>query len=306
MFKLAVAGSVAALAAASNHPINQDVVDHIKKHADTWVPLEVHENPLANLSVAEVFGLLGSKVGGDAPNGNYKTPELRADIPANYDLRAESTCVHPIRDQGACGSCWAFAATEALSDRICLASGGRVDVVLSPEYMISCDEGNMGCNGGYLNKAWDFLEKTGAPVDSCFEYTQVEGDCPAGYCPDGGNFKAYKCKKNSIVNAKNAKQIQSAILDGGPLETGFQVYKDFMSYKSGIYKKTSPFWDYLGGHAVKIIGWGNENGTNYWLAANSWSERWGENGFFRIAFGQVGFDSDTYACEPELDTAFLA
>jgi cathepsin B len=58
--------------------------------------------------------------------------------------------------------------------------------VLSPEYMISCDEGNMGCNGGYLNKSWDFLERTGVPVDSCFEYLQVEGECPVNSCPDGG------------------------------------------------------------------------------------------------------------------------
>ena len=89
------------------------------------------------------------------------------------------------------------------------------------------------------------------------------------------------------------------------METGFQVYKDFFSYKSGIYKKTSPFWDYAGGHAVKIIGWGNEAGTNYWIAANSWGPKWGENGFFKIAFGQCGFDSDVYACEPQVDSVFL-
>jgi len=89
------------------------------------------------------------------------------------------------------------------------------------------------------------------------------------------------------------------------METGFQVYKDFFNYKTGIYKKTSPFWDYAGGHAVKIVGWGNESGTNYWIAANSWSANWGENGFFKIAFGQVGFDSDVYACTPEHVESFL-
>jgi len=232
--------------------------------------MEVHENPLANKSVEEIFGLLGTQIGG-ASNGNYLTPAINADIPANYDERVEhKNCVHAIRDQGSCGSCWAFAATEALSDRICIASHGKSDVVLSPEFMISCDNGNMGCQGGYLNKAWEFLEHTGAVVESCQSYTAVEQSCPKDSCEDGSHFQLHKCAKNSIVNARNAKQIQSAILEGGPMETGFQVYKDFFSYKTGIYKKTSPFWDYAGGHAVKIVGWGNENGTNYWICANSW------------------------------------
>jgi len=89
------------------------------------------------------------------------------------------------------------------------------------------------------------------------------------------------------------------------METGFQVYKDFFNYKTGIYKKTSPFWDYAGGHAVKIVGWGNENGTNYWICANSWSSTWGEQGFFKIKFGEVGIDSDVYACTPEVHHEFL-
>lgn len=189
MFKLAVVGTVAAVASASSHPVNQDIVNQIKKEASTWTPFEAHENPLSNLSVGEIFGLLGAKVGGSGENTQYQAPTVAADLPANFDTRTEyEGCVHAIRDQGSCGSCWAFAATEALSDRFCIASGNKVDVVLSPEYMISCDEGNMGCNGGYLNKAWDFLESTGAVEDSCFEYTAVEGTCPASSCPDGGRF----------------------------------------------------------------------------------------------------------------------
>lgn len=71
-----------------------------------------------------------------------------------------------------------------------------------------------------------------------------------------------------------------------------------MNYKSGIYHYTGG--DKLGGHAVKIIGWGSENGVNYWICANSWSTKWGMNGFFNIEFGQVNIDSSTYACKPQL------
>jgi cathepsin B len=82
------------------------------------------------------------------------------------------------------------------------------------------------------------------------------------------------------------------------METGFTVYQDFMNYKSGVYKHVSG--NVLGGHAVKIVGWGQENGTNYWICANSWGTSWGENGFFRIAWGQCGIDSAVYGCAPQL------
>jgi cathepsin B len=157
MFKLAVVGTVAAMASAKFHPVNHDMVNEIKQKATSWVPHEVHENPLAKLSVEEINGLLGAKVGPipDGEEGPFPEPEEPTSVPATFDSRSQwPGCVHAIRDQGQCGSCWAFAATEALSDRFCIASGGRTNVVLSPEDMVSCDKSNMGCNGGYLDRAW--------------------------------------------------------------------------------------------------------------------------------------------------------
>lgn len=69
-------------------------------------------------------------------------------------------------------------------------------------------------------------------------------------------------------------------MTNGPVETGFTVYSDFMSYRGGIYEQNS--YSALGGHAVKIVGWGVEDGTDYWIVANSWGPSWGEEGFFRI------------------------
>lgn len=154
----------------------------------------------------------------------------------------------------------------------------------------------MGCNGGILPWAWSYLTNTGAVADSCFPYTSDKGTVPtcAKSCVDGSEFKKYKCKKNSVVQATNVNAIKAEIQKNGPMETGFTVYEDFMNYKSGIYKHTTG--NQLGGHAVKIVGWGN----GYWIAANSWSEKWGENGFFNIAFGECGIDSAVYACQPDL------
>jgi len=80
------------------------------------------------------------------------------------------------------------------------------------------------------------------------------------------------------------------------METSFNVYSDFMNYKSGIYQHTSGYLE--GGHAIKILGWGVEGGVDYWICANSWGTSWGEDGFFRIAYGECGIDSAVYGCTP--------
>jgi len=82
------------------------------------------------------------------------------------------------------------------------------------------------------------------------------------------------------------------------METMFEVYEDFMNYKSGVYKHVTG--TFQGNHDVKVLGWGTEGRVNYWLAANSWGPDWGENGFFRIAEGECNFDSALYACAPAL------
>ena len=193
MFKLAVVGTLAVAATASpTHPITDDIVQDIKMKATTWQPHEVDENPLTKLSAGQVYGLLGAKL--QAPVG-YTAPKV-VSVPASFDSRTQfGGCVHEIRDQQRCGSCWAFGATEALSDRFCIASGGSTNVVLSPENMVECDHSDMGCQGGWLDNAWEYLESTGAPTDSCQPYTAGSGVASAckNYCTNGETFKSYKC-----------------------------------------------------------------------------------------------------------------
>ena len=89
--------------------------------------------------------------------------------------------------------------------------------------------------------------------------------------------------------------LQKEIMTNGPIEVAFQVYQDFMSYTSGVYQHTSG--QLLGGHAVKMLGWGEDNGTPYWIIANSWGESWGQEGFFWILRGQdeCGIESNGVA-----------
>ncbi|EPB72624.1 papain family cysteine protease [Ancylostoma ceylanicum] len=83
---------------------------------------------------------------------------------------------------------------------------------------------------------------------------------------------------------KDEKKIRQEIYKNGPVVAGFDVYTDFLHYKKGIYVHTSGYKS--GAHAVKVIGWGRENGTDYWLIANSWNSDWGDNGYFRILRGK--------------------
>lgn len=156
----------------------------------------------------------------------------------------------------------------------------------------------MGCNGGFLSLAWRFFEKTGLPSEECVAYTSNKGkvrDCPAT-CDNGSELALHRVRNvRSYFSAEDAKL---DILTNGPIETGFTVYEDFMAYESGVYKHVTG--SVLGGHAVKVFGWGVENGVKYWLAANSWTEKWGDNGFFKIEEGQCNFESQMIAGDPIL------
>ncbi|EYB95942.1 hypothetical protein Y032_0154g2957 [Ancylostoma ceylanicum] len=122
---------------------------------------------------------------------------------------------------------------------------------------------------------------------------QCEHKCQDGYPKSYKDDKIFGKKAYALPNSVSA--IQRDILKNGPVVAAFTVYEDFMHYKGGIYKHTAG--DEQGGHAVKIIGWGSENGVPYWIIANSWNSDWGENGFFRMIRGEddCGIEEDVVA-----------
>jgi len=117
---------------------------------------------------------MGTKRGEPA---GFPAPIIHDTPPTEFDSRTQwPDCIHPIRDQAQCGSCWAFGASEALSDRFCIASNTHVNVVLSPEDLVACNTKiNQGCNGGYLPVAWEYMEINGLVADSCMPYTSAAG-----------------------------------------------------------------------------------------------------------------------------------
>ncbi|XP_056269550.1 cathepsin B [Pseudoliparis swirei] len=253
------------------------------------------------------------------------------ELPANFDCREQwPNCptLKEIRDQGSCGSCWAFGAVEAISDRVCIHSNAEVSVEISSEDLLSCCEScGMGCNGGYPAAAWVFWTSeglvSGGLYDShigCRPYTippcehHVNGSRPSctgesGHTPkcisrcEPGYTPSYKVDKHfgktSYSVLSDEAQIQSDIYKNGPVEGAFTVFEDFVLYKSGVYQHVSG--SVLGGHAIKILGWGVEDGVHYWLCANSWNTDWGDNGFFKILRGSnhCGIESEIVAGIPK-------
>nr|BAF43801.1 Longipain [Haemaphysalis longicornis] len=268
-------------------------------------------------------------------NHKYRLPEIEIDtsnvqIPDHFDSRHrwhDCPTIREIRDQGSCGSCWAFGAVEAMSDRHCIHSGAKNIVHLAADDVLSCCMScGSGCNGGFPGAAWSYwVHKgivTGGNYDSdegCMPYPikacdhHVNGTlgpcdksipptprcvrmCRKGYNVDFADDKHYGKKSYSVPS--NVTQIQVEIMTNGPVEADFTVYADFPLYKSGVYQRHTD--QALGGHAIRLLGWGVEKGVPYWLAANSWNTEWGDKGFFKILRGsdECGIEDDVVAGIP--------
>lgn len=212
-----------------------------------------------------------------------------ANLPLAFDARTQwPNCISAIREQDQCAASWALGAVDTLNDRLCIASNGAYTFELSPQYVLSCDATSLGCNGGDLFQAWNFLVSNGTTTEQCVPYAGEDEACPAE-CAEGSDFETYTATQGSLSFFPNPKSIQVEIMTNGPVSALMTVFEDFLYYDGGIYQQTSG--SFLGGLAVKIVGWGQENDVDYWIVANSWGSSWGENGYFRIAFKECAIDS---------------
>uniref|UniRef100_UPI00358F1BEA cathepsin B isoform X1 n=1 Tax=Myxine glutinosa TaxID=7769 RepID=UPI00358F1BEA len=258
---------------------------------------------------------------------------FQPELPKEFDSRTawpHCPTIREIRDQGICGSCWAFGAVESISDRFCIHSKGKVNVHISAEDLLSCcDYCGMGCNGGFPASAWEFWTRSGlvtggnyASKQGCRPYTfppcehhingsrpqcttergdtpECKHKCSTGYSPSYEKDKYFGERSYSV--GSNEEQIRTEIYLNGPVEADFSVYGDFLHYKSGVYQHVAG--SLMGGHAIRLLGFGEEGGTPYWLAANSWNTDWGNRGFFKILRGndECGIESDIVAGSPKLE-----
>lgn len=145
--------------------VETDIIKFMKNHS-SWIPSWLKPSPLTKSS---------------------SHPDLYA--PATFDARTQwGTCIHDVRDQQYCGSCWAFGAAGFLEDRLCIDSNGEIDVILSPQYLVSCSFENIGCGGGWQTTSIDFLMSDGLPTETCLPYTSENDFCTNTCTTKGEKF----------------------------------------------------------------------------------------------------------------------
>lgn len=214
---------------------------------------------------------------------------------AEYDARdawpedGQCQIATNILDQKSCGSCYAFAAAAAMSYRLCMQRQAGWNMVINPQELMDCS--GSGCSGGDPLETMMAARTKPAINNWCEEYTgtlQTCGTtCPAGvdvYATDKTGYRT-GFDIDSLSGADRQKRIDEGVLlmqkelfENGPFPVAFKCYDDFFAYKSGIYTVSSTYGSsvHAGGHAVILIGWGEENGIPYWLIQNSWGANVGE------------------------------
>jgi cathepsin B len=286
------------------------IAEEINAMKTTWTAEAPGRFHKVTLETAK--SLMGTKM-----DKNSDLPQINHDgvqAPDSFDARdAWPKCesLKEVRDQATCGSCWAFGAVEAMSDRICIASGQTDQTRISAEDLLDCCYScGMGCNGGYPSSAWSYFKSTGLVTGNlygdktyckaysmkpCAHHTNSTKYDPCGpslptppckkTCADGSGrtYNDDKRKGKSAYSVTGENNMKAELSTKGPIEVAFSVYDDFLTYKSGVYQHKKG--QMLGGHAVKAIGYGTENGVKYWLIVNSWNESWGDNGTFKILRG---------------------
>jgi len=193
--------------------------------------------------------------------------------------------VTPVKNQGQCGSCWAFSATGSLESFYALQNKLKGDDLkqFSEQELVDCSgaQGNEGCGGGLMNYAFDYVIKNKIAIEEEYPYRAKNMKCKADKTKTRYTLAEYKTLTKETANVEElAKLIKTQ-----PISVAFEVQEDFFDYKSGVYKASSDCGDALN-HGVLAVGYNTKKKVPYFIVKNSWAESWGLKGYFLMAIGK--------------------
>jgi C1A family cysteine protease len=241
----------------------------------------VGENPATMYPLEEICGLREPADWRKAARFVEVTPRL--DLPSAFNWCDQGICT-PVKNQGSCGSCWAFGTVGPLELNIMWKDGQEVD--LSEQWLVSCNQEGWGCAGGWWAHdyhwfATDPCGGTGTVDELDFPYTATDAPCD---CPYDHEYLiegwAYVGSEYEIPTIASMKQ---ALLDYGPISVACCVNSAFQGYTGGVFN--GPTCTDIN-HGVTLVGWDDAQGTSgVWIIRNSWGPGWGEDGYMRIEYG---------------------
>jgi cathepsin F len=197
------------------------------------------------------------------PHAHFPSRQVGADV----DWRAK---INPVKDQGQCGSCWAFSAVEAIEACYIIKTGKKI--IGSPQQVVDCDKSDSGCNGGNPREAIGWIGQTGLCSEADYSYTAKTGTCKS--CTAA--IPAKECTSSAISTNET---LISVALESHPLSIGVDA-TPLQTYKSGIISGSTCSHSSLD-HAILLVG----QVGGVWVIQNSWGTSWGEGGYYRAAMG---------------------
>lgn len=206
--------------------------------------------------------------------------------PSSFDWRSyNGNWVTPVKNQGGCGSCWAFSATGTVEAQLKLTRGdSNFNPDLAEQELVSCYSDD-GCGGDtHSGAVIDYIDQQGLADEWCMPYTATNGACTG--CDSWGGRSwhidgAHEISDISVADTKNY------LMAKGPLGANYYHHGDFDA--NGIYRCDEGSWDYFwnhwySGHAIVIVGWNDAGG--YWIIKNSWGSTWNGDGYFKMGYGE--------------------
>jgi cathepsin L len=196
---------------------------------------------------------------------------------ASFDWRTKGA-VTPIKNQGQCGSCWAFSTTGSTEGCHQISTGTLVS--LSEQNLVDCStsQGNQGCNGGLMTDAMTYIiQNGGIDTEASYAYTAEDGTCHYSASDSGATLKSY-----TNVQAGSESDLQAKVTMGPTSVAIDASQSSFQFYTSGVYYEPNCSSQNLD-HGVLAVGWGEESNADYWIVKNSWGTGWGEEGYILMS-----------------------